>query len=161
MKTPWWKNSKGEWYVVIQMVLFVVVLFAPRATAVFPLWSERWQTVCLAVGLVIGLLGGGLIVLGIFSLGNNLTAVPRPKSDSTLVETGAYRVVRHPIYSGIILGAFGWAILQRSTLVLIYALVLFLFFDIKSRREEQWLSEKFSNYKSYQSRVKKLLPFVY
>jgi protein-S-isoprenylcysteine O-methyltransferase Ste14 len=94
-------------------------------------------------------------------LGQNLTAVPHPKEDAHLVETGAYRVVRHPIYSGIVLGSVGFALFVNGGLTLLYALVIFLFFDAKSRREERWLAERYTDYTAYQQRVHKLIPYVY
>jgi protein-S-isoprenylcysteine O-methyltransferase Ste14 len=39
--------------------------------------------------------------------------------------------------------------------------VLLAFFDLKSRREEVWLRERYADYASYSSRVRKLIPFVY
>lgn len=78
-----------------------------------------------------------------------------------MVAHGAYHWVRHPIYSGIILGAFGLALLRGGWLGLLYAVILFVFFDIKSRREEQWLCEKYVDYPAYQQRVAKLIPFLY
>jgi protein-S-isoprenylcysteine O-methyltransferase Ste14 len=115
----------------------------------------------LVLGGVVGLAGAALLLAGLLGLGRNLTAVPHPKADATLVQSGAYSIVRHPIYSGIILGAIGLGLFQASTLVVLYALILLLFFDIKSRREEQWLAAKFSDYAHYQQRVRKLIPFVY
>ena len=94
-------------------------------------------------------------------MGPNLTPFPHPRDNNSLVETGVYGLVRHPIYSGIILGAIGWAGLFASTLTLIYALILFLFFDLKSRQEEKWLANKHPHYRAYQQRVRKLLPFIY
>ena len=41
-------------------------------------------------------------------------------------------------------------------LLTIYAMLLFIFFDIKSRREERWLARKFPDYAGYQQRVRKL-----
>lgn len=158
---PWWKNGRGEWYVIIQFVLFAVVAFGPRTVPGLPLWNTEWQTICWIIGLIVGAMGAILVSFGLFSLGQNLTALPHPKQDSILVESGAYRLVRHPIYSGIIIGSAGFAVLNRSTVMILYAVVLFLFFDIKSRREEKWLSQKFSNYASYQKRVRKLIPFLY
>jgi len=38
---------------------------------------------------------------------------------------------------------------------------LFIFFDLKSRREERWLREAYPEYGDYQKRVKKLVPWVY
>jgi protein-S-isoprenylcysteine O-methyltransferase Ste14 len=39
--------------------------------------------------------------------------------------------------------------------------MLFLFLDLKSRREERWLCAKFPDYPAYQRRVRRLIPFVY
>ena len=101
------------------------------------------------------------MLVGVLSLGQNLTAVPYPKEDAVLVESGVFRIVRHPIYSGIILGSLGWGLLTNSLLALFLTLVLFIFFDIKSRREEQWLSDKYADYPAYQARVRKLIPLIY
>lgn len=154
-------GKKGEGYVVIQLILFAIIFFAPNRIAFGENWSQPWVQIGLAVGLVLIGIGGLLTLAGMFNLGGNITAVPHPKENSQLVEQGAYAFVRHPIYSGIILGALGWGFLNNSLLTIILALVLFLFFDIKSRQEERWLSEKFSNYADYKTRVKKLLPYIY
>jgi protein-S-isoprenylcysteine O-methyltransferase Ste14 len=160
-KKAWWTGPRGEWYVVIQFALFALVVFGPKRVGAMPAWSAPWSTIGVVLGLLLGLLGGLLALVGVVSLGRNLTAVPHPKDDAHLVQTGAYRFVRHPIYSGIILGAFGWAFLVNGTLTFLYAFILFLFFDIKSRREEQWLRQKYPGYETYQKQVKKLIPFLY
>jgi protein-S-isoprenylcysteine O-methyltransferase Ste14 len=77
------------------------------------------------------------------------------------VETGPYGWVRHPIYSGLILAAFGWALIAQGWLTLLWAVVLLVFFDIKSRREERWLMARFPAYASYRKRVRKLIPLIY
>jgi protein-S-isoprenylcysteine O-methyltransferase Ste14 len=160
-KQPWWKGPNGEWYVVIQVIFFGLVAFAPTSLSGWPTWTGIWRIVTIVVGLILGGLGGLLALAGLVSLGSNLTAVPRPKEDAHMVEHGAYRWVRHPIYSGIILGAFGLGFLRGGWLSLLYALILFIFFDIKSRREEDWLREKYDGYETYQQRVRKLIPFLY
>ncbi|WP_420643287.1 methyltransferase family protein [Candidatus Leptofilum sp.] len=160
-KQPWWKGPNGEWYVVIQFILFGLVAFAPASLPGQAAWSGLWHSLSLIAGFALIGVSGVLVFFGLFSLGSNLTAVPRPKDNAHMVEHGAYRVVRHPIYSGIILGAFGLGLLRGGWLALLYALVLFLFFDIKSRREEKWLHEKYDGYADYQQRVRKLIPFIY
>jgi protein-S-isoprenylcysteine O-methyltransferase Ste14 len=153
--TPWWKGTRGEWYVVIQFALCGLVLFGPR------MWIFDQTAFESVIGAAILLSGGLLIVTGALRLGANLTAVPHPKDQSTLIETGPYQFVRHPMYSGAIVFALGWALWVHSWLTLGYVMVLFVFFDIKSRREEQWLRAKFTGYAAYQKRVRKLIPFVY
>lgn len=160
-KQPWWKGAKGEWYVAIQVILFGLVAFGPPTLPGWPGWGNPLGTFALVAGLFLGGVGGLLALGGVFSLGSNLTAVPHPKEDAHMVAHGAYRWVRHPIYSGLILGAVGLALLRGGWLSLLYALILFIFFDIKSRREEQWLREKYADYAAYQQRVRKLIPFVY
>ena len=159
---PWWKGSRGEWYVVAQGVLFLLVGLGPRTAPGLAPWEPPYATITSAVGFVLMLGGGALSIAGLFGLGrNNLTALPYPRPGATLVETGPYAIVRNPIYSGLIFGALGWALWVHSWLTLAYALLLFAFFDIKSRREEAWLCEKFPAYRDYKKRVKKLIPWVY
>jgi protein-S-isoprenylcysteine O-methyltransferase Ste14 len=159
---PWWRGTRGEWYVVAQGLLFAVVIFGPRALPGQPAWSAPYAGIASTVGLVLMVAGGTLAVAGLFGLGrNNLTALPYPLPESTLVVTGPYRIVRNPIYSGLIFGALGYALRINGGLTLGYALLLFVFFDVKSRREELWLVERFPEYPVYQQRVKKLIPWVY
>lgn len=160
-KQPWWKGPNGEWYVVVQLFLFGLVAFGPARLPGWAVWDASWRTISIVAGLILGGLGTILVLGGLFSLGGNLTAVPRPKANAHLVEHGAYRWVRHPIYSGIILGSFGLGLLRGGWLALLYALILLLFFDVKSRREESWLREKYVGYADYQKRVRKLIPFLY
>jgi protein-S-isoprenylcysteine O-methyltransferase Ste14 len=95
------------------------------------------------------------------SLGKAFTPFPRPNSEGTLSTTGPYGLARHPIYSGIILSAAAWAVLWQSLAGGACAAILFIFFDLKSRREELWLEEKFPDYPRYRARVKRLIPFAY
>ncbi len=162
MKYPvWWKNSRGEWYVIVQGVLFVLIAVGPITVDVRPDVPGGVRVVTWVIGGVLGAVGLLLSVAGLWGLGNNLSPLPHPKDDATLVQGGAYRMVRHPIYSGLIMGATGWALLNLSLITGSYAVVLLLFFDIKSRREERYLAAKFPAYAAYQKRVRKLIPLVY
>ena len=160
-QTHWWKGAHGEWFVVAQIVLIVVVFFGPRTRAGWPTWISPFTWLGSIGGGAMLLMGILLFITAIFRLGPNLTAVPYPKEHGTLVETGPYRLVRHPIYCGVILIALGWAFVIHGWLTIGYAIIMLLFFDIKSRREEEWLKEKFSGYGAYQKRVRKLIPFIY
>ena len=158
---PWWKNSRGEWYVVVQAALFLLLVLGPRTLPGVPEANAPSSQLGPVTAGILFLAGVILAAAGALNLGRNLTPLPRPKENTTLVVTGAYRLVRHPIYSGITFMAFGWAVWRHSWLTAGYALLLFAFFDIKSRREERWLEEKFSEYAAYRRRVRKLIPFVY
>ncbi len=64
---------------------------------------------------------------------------PIPKDDGTLIKTGPYRLVRRPMDCGGILIAVGWVFLMHGWLTPGYAIIMLVFFDFKSRREEEWL----------------------
>jgi protein-S-isoprenylcysteine O-methyltransferase Ste14 len=113
------------------------------------------------VGKILAGVGVFLFILGIVALGKNITPLPHPKENAELVVTGPYRFVRHPIYGGLILIFIGYALIVHGWLTLLYAALLFIVFDLKSRKEEEWLQEKFPNYTAYSRRVPKLIPFLY
>jgi protein-S-isoprenylcysteine O-methyltransferase Ste14 len=158
---PWWKGARGEWYVVVQGGLFLLVALGSNTCTGLPSWRYPYIRYGAIAGTSLLLLGGILALSGACSLGRNLNVLPRPKENAKLAKTGAYRLVRHPIYSGIILAALGWGLWVHGWLTIGYAILLFIFFDIKSSREEQWLLGKFSGYAAYQKKVRKLIPFVY
>ena len=140
-----------------QTALMLAVLVAPKLDG-RKVFRSR---ISGAAGGLLCVAGLGFAVLGSIALGRNLSPFPKPKEKSTLVESGIFSVVRHPIYSGLSLAAFGWSLIWNSVAALVAALLLLAFFDIKARCEEPWLEEKFPGYIAYKSRVKKLIPFVY
>jgi protein-S-isoprenylcysteine O-methyltransferase Ste14 len=156
---PWWKGRRGEWYVALQAALFALVVFGPRGAT--PAWPAGLAAGAGFAGLALIAAGAAISVAAVFHLGRNLTPLPHPKDDATLIESGLYGWVRHPIYCGLILAAFGWALFVQGALTLLWALVLLVFFDIKSRREEAWLLARFPAYADYRRRVRKLIPFIY
>jgi protein-S-isoprenylcysteine O-methyltransferase Ste14 len=159
--THWWKGSRGEWLVVVQVLLIALVFFGPRTLSALPTWSLPFAAVCPIVGGALMIAGIGFLMSGLVKLGRGLTPLPYPKGDARLIETGPFGLVRHPMYSGGLVLALGWAVCVRGWLTLGYVIVLFLFLDRKSKREEAWLVEKFPTYGDYQRRVRKLVPFLY
>jgi protein-S-isoprenylcysteine O-methyltransferase Ste14 len=158
---PWWKGARGEWLVVVQLVLMGLVFFGPRTVAGQPSWSFPFPQACRFAGGVLMAGGGAMFLAGLVRLGRGLTPLPYPKDGAGLVQTGPYSLVRHPMYGGGLILALGWALWVQSWLTLGYVAVMFVFLDAKSRREEIWLAEKFPAYATYQRRVRKLIPFVY
>ncbi len=159
-QTEWWRGPRGEWYVVIQVVLILIVLLGPRTWPDGPLLSLASPAWSIA-GVVLMLAGLSLTAAGGLWLGRKVTPLPCPRDGAKLVDCGPFRLVRHPMYSGGIFFAFGWAIYVRGPLTLAYAIVLLVFVDVKARREERWLRGAFPAYEAYERRVRKLIPFVY
>jgi protein-S-isoprenylcysteine O-methyltransferase Ste14 len=105
--------------------------------------------------------GMGLVTAGILGLRRQLTAYPRPVPGGRLIEDGAFGLVRHPMYGGGVLAASGWGLAMASPTALAGAVVLGVFADLKSRREEAWLGEQFAGYAAYRRRTRRLIPWIY
>jgi len=148
-------GKRGEGWFLLQLALFLVILVAPQATCfACPRWLKGLGAVSLVAGGVLG-------TWGMLALGRNLTPFPKPVEGGGMVTHGPYRFVRHPIYAGLILGTLGLALVRANLFGLGLSAVVFVFFDRKSRREEQWLCETYDGYAAYQSRVRKLIPWLY
>jgi protein-S-isoprenylcysteine O-methyltransferase Ste14 len=158
---PWWKNTRGEYYLIVQAPLFALIAAGPWLIDARPDLPPLARAAALLLGAVLIAAGGLLSTAGLLRLGRNLSALPHPKDDAEMVAAGVYSLVRHPIYGGLIIAAAGWGLFHRSVLTLGLALALFIFFDVKSRREERYLVRRFPAYARYRTRVRKLIPFVY
>ena len=105
--------------------------------------------------------GAAAGVCGALALGKSLTPFPKPPAQSQLVRRRIYSIVRHPIYSGLVALSFGWACLWGSGRGVALALIQAVLLDIKARREEHWLRERFPDYDQYATRVRRLIPWLY
>jgi protein-S-isoprenylcysteine O-methyltransferase Ste14 len=94
-------------------------------------------------------------------LGRNWSDVVTLKEGHDLITTGPYGLVRHPIYTGILLGFAGQAIARGEWRCVIGVLIAAWAFWRKLRIEERWMLELFGEkYRSYRQRVAALIPFV-
>lgn len=153
-----YRNGRGEWFVIGQAAIMLAVLVAPKLDGK----GISWSSITEVVAGLLCTVGLGIVVLGAIALGRrNMSPFPKPRENGILIESGIFSVVRHPIYTGFSLAAFGWSLMWNSIAAFLAAILLLVFFDIKARREERWLEEKFVGYAAYKSRVKKLIPFVY
>ena len=102
-----------------------------------------------------------LVVLGVLSLRSSFTPPPRPRARTRLRQGGIFRLVRHPVYGGVILIGVGWS-LADAPLGLVPTALLAVLFDLKARREEAWLIERFPEYAAYQARTpRRFVPWLY
>jgi protein-S-isoprenylcysteine O-methyltransferase Ste14 len=160
--TNWRRGDRGEYWVIAQAILLLVfALLPPNRTGSIELDSSIWQYISWILTAIFGILAIVFLGRSLFDLGQNLTPLPHPRDEGQLVKTGIYGLVRHPMYSGVIYLALAYASWQMSWVHLVGSIVLFAFFDAKSRKEEVWLTEKFSDYATYFTAVKKLIFWIY
>jgi protein-S-isoprenylcysteine O-methyltransferase Ste14 len=112
------------------------------------------------VGLVLFVSGLALAVWARICLGRNWGMPMSQRAEPELVTSGPYRLVRHPIYSGILLAVLGSA-LCTSLFWLVALALLGAYFIYSARVEERTMTGTFpSQYPGYMARTKMLIPFV-
>jgi protein-S-isoprenylcysteine O-methyltransferase Ste14 len=151
-------GPRGEGWVALQTVLIAALV----GTGVKGRrWPRSTSLPRVLAALPAGALGIYLLTGGIGGLGRHLTPFPRPVEQAELRSDGAYGLVRHPIYGGVLLLALAWGLLT-SPAVLPAWVVSALFLDLKRRREEAWLEERHADYGEYREDVpRSLLPYVW
>ena len=117
--------------------------------------AVRWAGVTLLI------VSGLCLFAGFRALGRQLTPFPKPADGGKVVQGGVYGWVRHPIYTGVLAGVWGWAVYYASWPGLVLAVVCVAFFDAKARREEAWLTNKYPEYAGYARQVSRFIPFLY
>jgi protein-S-isoprenylcysteine O-methyltransferase Ste14 len=131
--------------------LLVTIQFILLTIFYIPFFSNVFQTPLIIkyVGAIVSILGFLIILIAILQLSKNLTPFPTPKENGVLINTGLYKYVRHPIYSGIFMAAIGIAFYTGSYWQLLISFILLILFYYKSKYEESLLMEKYNEYENY------------
>ena len=142
----------GYSWVLIQALLFALygLALAFGASASWGVW--RW------LGALLALLGAWVGLAALRMHGRKLTPLPEPNPALGLQRTGVYAVIRHPMYTGLLLSAFGLAILLQKPLAIVGATTLTAFFNLKAREEERRLQRNYPEYADYQRATGRFLP---
>ena len=114
-------------------------------------------------GLAIFIPGAVLRWYAIFYLGRYFTVDVRVASDQRVIDTGPYRLIRHPSYTGAFMQFLGFALcLGNAWSVLVVMVPMLVVFSYRIRVEERALEQGLGEaYASYRRRTKRLIPFVY
>ena len=122
--------------VAVQILLMVLVVMGPSSTGTAEVWPAPWGLVARISGIALLACGGLLALGGALRMGDNLTPSSHPREGAPLLVGGAYGLVRHPMYGGLILAAFGWALFVNGPLTLLYACVLFVWVPAPAHASE-------------------------
>lgn len=113
------------------------------------------------IGLALTVLGIAFAIWARAMLGGNWSATVTVKQDHFFVQRGPYRLVRHPIYAGVLLAMFGTAIVYGEAGCFLAVVLAFIGWWLKARIEEEFMTQHFGeDYRRYQRNVRQLIPFV-
>ncbi len=159
------KNQKS-WDKILLPIAFIVMLawliimpldakrfgWSPE----FPLWLKITGGIFTVIALA--------LVCEVYRENTFLSAVARIQTErkQTVISTGLYGIVRHPMYVGIFLWFFSAPLLLGSLYGLLIAFLLLGLFAIRTVNEEKMLKEELEGYESYARKVKyRFIPKVW
>ena len=147
---------------VLPLLLAVGLLWSDRVpvaflnTKLFP-WAP-WQ---FWLGALVTALGLRFTVWARVYLGRNWSGVVTIKQDHELIDTGPYALVRHPIYTGLLVAFVGSAVVRGEWPGVLAVLIAWAALWRKLRLEERWMIDRFGErYAAYCKRVPALIPFL-
>lgn len=133
-----------------QFILIAGVLLAPRRDSGTLAIASAWVSVAA---------GGALAVWASISLGSALTPTPLPRDGAGLRTCGPYRWIRHPIYTGILVWAWGWTCAWGTIWTVLASTALTVLLASKARWEDMLLAERYGDaWAEWRSRTGLLLP---
>jgi len=138
--------------VAAQFLLLALIALLPRGWGwPVPGWLRALGVLGVVVGAVVMLLAGT-------ALGRGLTAVPIPNEHAQLRTGGLYGLVRHPIYSGLLLASGSYVVATGSGWRALAFGALVVLLTAKARWEEARLARRFAAYPEYAARTPRFVP---
>ncbi len=151
---PWARDLR------IRAVLIVIVIVLVHF-GVFRAVGPNTDLWLAGPGLVLLALGLGLAIWARLHIGRNWGTPMTQKDEPELVTSGPYHLVRHPIYSGILVAGIGTA-MALSWLWLIAVALAGFYFIYSATVEERYMTEQFPDaYPVYKRSTKMLVPFLF
>jgi protein-S-isoprenylcysteine O-methyltransferase Ste14 len=144
--------QKGRRLVFLQFALIIAFVAIPDQKKVDPRLDYA-GLVLVAIGLI-------PLFLGFARLGKSLTANPVPNADGILVTSGIYKIIRHPIYLGLLVITLGLVVSSGAWEQIIVWVALLLLLSYKMRWEEVLLKAKYKGYADYMAKVPAIIPGV-
>lgn len=117
---------------------------------------------------LVGIIGASIAWLGTllacwsrFLLGKNWSVSVQLKKDHELIKTGPYKIIRHPIYTAILLLFLGNVIIVGDYRGILALVIVFISLWRKLKLEERWLAENFGeNYIQFKAKTQALFPLI-
>src|SRR5437868_5386669 len=152
-RVPWSRELRVRAVIVVAAIL----LIRSRAFRGHGVHADPWLA---GLGLVLFVVGLAFAIWARLHIGRNWGTPMMQRAEPELVTSGPYHLVRHPIYSGILVAGIGTA-LALGWMWLIVVLLAGVYFVYSATVEERYLNQTFPDtYRGYKRSTKMLIPFV-
>ena len=95
-------------------------------------------------------------------LGRNWSGIVTLKEEHTLIRTGPYRYIRHPLYTGFLAAVLGTAVARGTGDAFVGFAIVLAAYLLKMRREERFMTLEFGEqYRQFQNEAAALIPFIF
>jgi len=149
------KNTKGEWYLISQMLVILLHFIPPYPKIENIAFSIN--ILFVIIGLLISIQGLIIVIKAFIDLGDNLSPLPYPMNESSLIKNNSYKNNRHPLYKGILFISLGICIFSLSLIHLFLLVSLAYILKTKALKEEEKLKIKFPEYEKYIEEVPSII----
>jgi len=162
-------RSSWQQFWLLRIIIIVAVInaiaysnFARNLNYRFNAFSTFSQeTQLAALGALLCVIGIGLAIWARVHIGRNWSGVPSIKEGHELVTSGPYRLIRHPIYTGMILALLGSAFATSAWWLVAFFIVTAMFIW-RVRVEESLMTKQFpEQYSEYKKRTWALVPYIW
>jgi protein-S-isoprenylcysteine O-methyltransferase Ste14 len=160
--SPWWKSYGLRLGIVILLVIFCSIYASHLRQMVGITHDASFATTPLLkrISVVLVALGVFIAIWARVYLGRNWGMPITLKENPDLVTTGPYQYIRNPIYTGMILAAFGSMTFGLFWVILF--LVLLIYLTYASLAEEKIMAAQFPDtYPAYKAHTSRLIPFIF
>lgn len=153
------EKTKGRIFVILQFTFASIFVLAAVIESRI---AQRAQIeVINIISIIFLFLGAATVLLALIAFRQRITPNPVPLESAKLRTNGIYRFIRHPMYTSVIFVFIGFSLYMTAYFTFLTNIGVIIFLITKIKFEEHQLLEKFPEYRSYQLKTKKLIPFIY
>lgn len=149
-----------------KFLVFLIVIFYATWLIIMPLdakrfgWSPEFPFWLTTLGAGLFLLAD-VMMFHVFSTNAFLAPTVKKQGNHKVIDTGLYRVVRHPMYSASLLLTFSGALVLSSLAGIYISIAFTIIFYLRTFHEENLLERELEGYKTYKKKVRgRLIPWI-
>ncbi|RII33046.1 isoprenylcysteine carboxylmethyltransferase family protein [Clostridium chromiireducens] len=153
------KGDKGSCLVLVLGIIAIIFLNLFCKKNYLLILSE----LMFWIGCVVIIVGIILRLYSVLTLGKSFTVSVQVDLNQKIIQTGPYKYIRHPAYSGSILSLIGIAFAFRSIIGIIETIIIIAaIYGYRIKIEEKILESNFkTDYQEYKTNTKRIIPFIW